>query len=171
MFAHIFFLYHPELNKGGVFGYKYWSVFFASLMYPVLFFDFAYLWQRVAKVYIHDKKGKLYSKILISTFYFFSLFYFAITFFPYNNSYQRAGLSPGWYYILAGLSTISIVLIINYMPNKVLINDINILRSNLRSWIKHVYDTTDDIKEEKQPVHERLRGQLVKETLENVGGR
>jgi magnesium-transporting ATPase (P-type) len=120
MFAHIFFLYHPEINKGGVFGYKYWSVFFASIMYPVLFFAFGYLLQRLAKAYIHDKKGKLFSKILISTLYFFSLFYFAITFFPYNNSFQRIGFSPGWYYIVAGISTIAIVLIINYIPNKVI---------------------------------------------------
>lgn len=118
MFAHIYFLYHPEINKGGIFGYEYWSVFFASLMYPVLFFDFAFLWQRVAKRYITDKKGLKYSNILIATFYFFSLFYLAITVFPYNNSYARIGLNPFWYYIVAGLGTLFMVTALVYIPKR-----------------------------------------------------
>lgn len=131
MFAHIFFLYHPEINKGGIFGYEYWSVFFASLMYPVLFFDFAYLWQRVSKNYITDKKGIRYSNMLIYTFYFFSLFYLAITAFPYNNTYYRIGLSPAWYYIVAGVGSVLMIMLFIYFPERVKERTIKYLKQEL----------------------------------------
>ena len=138
MFAHIFFLYHPEINKGGVLGYEYWSVFFASIMYPVLFFDFAFLWQRVVKNYITDERGVKYSNILISTFYFFSIFYLAITFFPYNDSYQRIGLSPSWYYIVSGISSLSAILLIVYLPKRIKDNTIEKLKLQVLKYQKAI---------------------------------
>tara|TARA_R110002020_G_C16279423_1_gene771708 strand:+ start:1238 stop:1810 length:573 start_codon:yes stop_codon:yes gene_type:complete len=140
MFAHIYFLYHPEINKGAILGYKYWSVFFASLMYPVLFFAFAYLFQRVTKIYIKDKKGKMFSNILISTLYFFSLFYLIITIFPYANSYKRIGLDPFAYYIVSSISSICIVLIIMYLPNKILSISKNKLQYIIHILFKGYYE-------------------------------
>lgn len=118
MFAHIYFLYHPEINKGGWFGYEYWSVFFASMMYPVLFFAFGYFLQRLVTIYIDDSKGLLFANIIIGALYFFSLFYFVITFFPYRNSYARIGLSPFWYYIVAIVSAVIMVLLLIYLPKR-----------------------------------------------------
>lgn len=166
MFAHIYFLYHPEINKGGIFKYEYWSVFFASMMYPVLFFCFGYLWQRVANIYIHDKKGKKLSNILVGSFYFFSIFYFLITFFPYNNSYSRIGLNPFWYYIVAVVSTVLIVFVINYMPSTLKKNvwelkeRIKSMQNTLRNYmdiiIKWEY-RVDDPKEYRNDIYNKTK--------------
>lgn len=141
MFAHIFFLYHPELNKGGIFGYKYWSVFFASMMYPVLFFAFGYLWQRVSDLYIHDRKGRMYSRLLVTTFYFFSLFYLLITVFPYDNSYKRIGLEPIWYYAIAFISTASISIAIYNLPN----DKIKRLKESIRNLISFITSQRNNV--------------------------
>jgi magnesium-transporting ATPase (P-type) len=153
MFAHIFFLYHPELNQGGILGYQYWSVFFASMMYPVLFFCFGYLLHRLVNTYIQDPAGVRFGKILVSGLYGFSMFYFLISFFPYRNSYNRIGLNPFWYYVIAVASTVLIVLILINLPKqlKAQINELKakvgkaktIISGYIEVFLKWEYRTDD----------------------------
>lgn len=142
MFAHIFFLYHPELNKGGLFGYEYWSVFFASMMYPVLFFIFGYLLQRLSNNYIDDKKGLRLANIVIGALYFFSLFYLLITFFPYRNSFARIGLEPFWYYVVACGATVFVACVLVYLPKslKAEIRDLRLKVSSMQKTLSNYLD-------------------------------
>ena len=63
----------------------------------------------------------------------------------------------------------SACVILFYTASKSIIYIENKFKNVIKNLFGHLYDTADDIKEEKQLEHELLRGKLIKETIENVG--
>lgn len=121
MAVRIYFLYHPNINKGGIFRYEYWSVFFDSIMWPLFAFAVGFLIQRLKHAFISDKKGKMYANLISIKAYCISFFYLSITAFPYRSSYAyRLGLDHWVYYIIAVVCGVMAGLLIINTPKSLL---------------------------------------------------
>lgn len=93
----------------------------------------------------------------------YAFFFMAYTLIPIKKDF------PLYVYLLLFLTISALSVCLFYYVSEAVMYVENRFKKAIKNIFSHIYDTKNDIKEEKQAEHEILRGKLIQETIENVG--